>query len=151
MSSSEETERIADNLSEKQRQILCVFELGEELSTRDITRETGYTNQVVGHHMKNTLVDRGFVENTGTDDSTRYPRSPLLYQLTDWGQDVLDVFRQRRAKTEADISRVDELSVSVERLEKENEELRSRLSDTEDQLEKHREAIKYIQDQTGIE
>lgn len=151
MSSTEKSEHAADNLSEKQRRILRTFELGEKLNTRDLTRETGYTNQTVGHHMKQTLIEDGLVENIGRDESTKHPRSPLRYKLTEWGEAVLTVFRQRRAKTEADISRVDELSVTVERLETENEELRSRLSDTEEQLEKHRNAIKYIQDQTGIE
>lgn len=148
MQQQTDPEAIADDLYDRPREILRVFEQANEdgeVNTHDITTETGFVNQTVGHHIRQTLINGGLVESTGEfDESENTPNPPKIYRLTDMGAKVLNVYRQREAKTEADISKIDELEQTVARLEKEIETLRDRQTETEQQVGLNKEGISAI-------
>lgn len=124
-------EEIAEDLSELQSTIIQQYAHNVTLNTKQLRKATGATNGKINYHMKRSptsLVDQGLVEFIGYDEQETTPgdAQPSQYAITGLGRDVHNVYRQREAKTEADISRVDELAENVKRLEKENQRLRER-------------------------
>ena len=134
---------IADNLSEKPRRILRAFEDHTTRNTNDITTETDYSNADVGYHAK-SLINHGVIRDIGYDEDTKLSIDPKEYRLTPLGQEVIDVFRQREAETEAEISQVDAQDERIDRLEKENEQIRERLEEVETRLDTHKKAMKLV-------
>ena len=150
-------EAIADDVSDIQRKLLLEYDGHDVRNTKQLREgtEEGIDNNKINYHMKRaspSLIDQGLVEFIGYDEeeTSRGKGQPAMYAITDLGSSVLTVFRQREAKTEADVSRVDELEGTVERLEEENNRIRERLNEAEAELEKHKEAIRYMRDELGL-
>lgn len=138
-------EEIADNLSRKRVDLILAFDGHEKLNTKNLRLATGYDNNTVNYHMKRantSLLNSGLATRVGIDEDANTSGSqPAEWKLTDTGQDVLDVFRQREIDDSVDISKFDEIRDEVERGRKEREKLRSDHKELEQRFEALKERL----------
>lgn len=134
-------------LSLKARRLLRVMNRKKtDVSTRDLTRETGLPNYDVGHHM-GRLGKEGFVEHTG-EKNVGAPNDAKVYAITDAGErhaeQVLGELKEEAEVEGIDNSAVVELRENVSSLQSGMESAVDRVNDLEQATEAHDEKMDTI-------
>lgn len=137
---SYDAEAIADNLSEKQVDLLLEFDEHEHRNSKQLRAETGIDTTTVNNQFRRVsfnFVDEGLMSFTGYDERETTPGNnhPTKYQITEKGRTVLDVFRQRDIENSVDLNKFDELRDEVERAEKERDKLRADMVELEERFD----------------
>lgn len=134
-------------LSLKARRLLRIMNRKKaDVSTHDLTRETGLPNYDVGHHM-GRLDKEGFVEHTG-EKNVGAPNDAKVYAITDAGErhaeQVLGELKEEAEVEGIDNSAVVELREEVEELKRRDEVRLDQIDELEEQVEKHQKALKRL-------
>jgi len=149
MAQDHEPWEIAKNLSPKRHKILISIRTrGGTVQKSLITQDTELDSSLINHHLREMMA-QNLVERTDTGPDGEIPQDGYTYQITDRGRDVLNEAQESYELTpieeRAVRRRFDDLEARVEKLEKENEQLRSILYDpheNHDTLEEWVEAIR---------
>lgn len=116
----DEIERIIDELSGKQRNILMTIAAnGSSANTYDITSVTSLTNQDVGYHAKRNLIPGNLLEQAGYEDTEKGGEPANKYRLTELGEEVVFEIRREHPtprKDEIDADRIESIEQDIDRL-----------------------------------
>lgn len=140
---------IAKEISRKPHRILiAIRHRGGDAKTSSITSDTDIDAPLANYHLKN-LMRAGLVKRHDETDPASVQRDGYTYQITDRGKEVLTAAQEDYNLTpieEGEVrQRFNDLEARVEKLEQENEQLRSVLYDPHanyDTLDEWVEAIR---------
>lgn len=125
-------------LSLKARRLLRIMNrMKNDVTTRDLTRETGLPNYDVGHHM-GRLDREGFVECTGEKD-VGAPNDAKVYAITESGEyhaeEVLAEIKETATVEGVDNQAVHELREEVGQLWEANDTTLDKLDSANERIE----------------
>jgi DNA-binding MarR family transcriptional regulator len=150
MAQDHESWEVAKNLSPKRHKILMSIRTrGGIVQKSLITQDTELDSSLINHHLREMMA-QNLVERTDTGPDGKVPQEGYTYQITDVGRDVLNEAQERYELTpieeRAVRRRFDDLEARVEKLEQENEQLRSILYDPHEKYDTLDEWVEAIRD-----